>query len=87
MTNRTITRAMVTGMVLGAFAVGYVAGSVGQRGVDAQGIGGILDKAAGGPLGAATELGSSIVEMQDHVTGLQKNIDTLKKIQSSLTGK
>jgi len=25
--------------------------------------------------------------MQDHVTGLQKNIDSLKKVQAALTGK
>jgi hypothetical protein len=33
-----------------------------------------------------TELGSSIVEMQQHVNGLQKNLDTLKKIQGVLGG-
>jgi hypothetical protein len=27
------------------------------------------------------------VEMQDHVNGLQKNLDTFKKVQSSITGK
>ena len=32
------------------------------------------------------ELGTSIVEMQEHVSGLQKNLDTLKKIQSALGG-
>jgi len=38
-------------------------------------------------VGSAATLGSSIVEMEDHVNGLQKNIDTLKTIQSALTGK
>jgi hypothetical protein len=33
------------------------------------------------------ELGSSIVEMQEHVNGLQENIDTVKKVQAGLTGK
>jgi hypothetical protein len=42
---------------------------------------------AGGPLGTVGQLGSSIVEMQEHVNGLQKNIDALKKVQSALTGK
>jgi hypothetical protein len=32
-------------------------------------------------------MGSSLVEMQDHVTGLQKNIDSLKKVEAALTGK
>ena len=41
----------------------------------------------GGSLGAAGQLGSSITEMEQHVSGLQKNLDTLKKIQSALMGK
>jgi hypothetical protein len=51
--------------------------------------GGLLDKAGqgGGPLAAAGQLGSSIKEMEQHVSGLQKNLATLKKVQSALTGK
>jgi hypothetical protein len=30
--------------------------------------------------------GTAIVEMQQHVDGLQKNIDVLKKVKSSLGG-
>jgi len=87
--RKAIGRTVVTGIVVGAFSLGYVAGSVSQRQADAQGLGGILDQAgkAGGPLGAAGQLGSSIVEMQDHISGLQKNLDTLKKVQSALMGK
>jgi hypothetical protein len=72
------------------FLLGYLCGSMSQQNAVAQvpGLGGVLDKAGkmGGPVGSAAQLGSSIVEMQDHVTGLQKNIDTLKKVQSALTG-
>jgi hypothetical protein len=52
-------------------------------------MGGMLERAQkmGGPVGSVAEFGSSIVEMQDHITGLQKNLDTFKKVQSSLTGK
>jgi hypothetical protein len=32
------------------------------------------------------KLGESIVEMQQHVDGLQKNIEVLKKVKSSLGG-
>jgi hypothetical protein len=32
------------------------------------------------------ELGSSIVEMQQHVDGLQKNLATFKKVQAALGG-
>jgi hypothetical protein len=42
---------------------------------------------SGGMLGSTAQLASSLTEMQDHVTGLQKNIDTLKKVQSALGGK
>ena len=41
---------------------------------------------SGGAMGSVVELGSAIVEMQQHVDGLQKNIDVLKKVKSSLGG-
>ena len=55
MARKMIARTVMTGMLLGAFTLGYVAGSVHQQRADAQGLGGILDQAgkAGGPLGAA----------------------------------
>ena len=89
MTRRAIKRAVTIGMVAAAFAVGYVSGSVSQQRADAQGIGTLLEQAGkgGGALGAVSQLGSSIVEMQQHVSGLQKNIDALKQVQSALTGK
>jgi hypothetical protein len=42
---------------------------------------------SGRMLGSAAQLASSLTEMQGHVSGLQKNIDTLKKVQSALGGK
>jgi hypothetical protein len=89
MARQRIVRGVMAGAFLAAFGLGYVCGSVTTRRADAQGIGGLLEQAGklGGPLGAATQLGSSIVEMQDHVSGLQKNLDTLRKVQSALTGK
>ena len=78
-------RILTTAVLLAVFALGYVCGTVSQRPADAQ-MGGLLER-GGGVLGSAKELGSAIVEMQDHVNGMQKNIDTLKKVQSSITGK
>jgi hypothetical protein len=88
MAKKFLGRATTIVMILVAFASGYFYGLTTQR-VDAQGLGGILEQAgkAGGPIGSVTQLGSSIVEMQDHVNGLQKNLETLRKVQSSLTGK
>jgi hypothetical protein len=89
MTRRLIARALLTAVILGAFSLGYVCGSVGQRRADAQGLGNIMEQAgkASGSLGAIGELGSSIVEMDKHVSGLQKNLEVLRKVQSALTGK
>lgn len=88
MTKRKFSRSLMTAIIVGVFGLGYVCGSMSQRQAEAQ-IGGLLEKAgkAGGPVGSVAQFGSSIVEMQDHITGLQKNLDTFKKVQSSLTGK
>lgn len=89
MARRRVTAVLVVAVLLATFALGYLCGSVTQQRADAQGLGGMLEQAGkgGGALGSVTQLGSSIVEMQDHVTGLQKNLDTLRKVQSALTGK
>jgi len=72
MTKIKFSRAVIIAVIVGAF-----------------GMGGLLEKGAkmGGPVGSIAEFGSSITEMQDHISGLQKNLDTFKKVQSSLTGK
>ena len=92
MTKRTLARGLLIGMMLGVFVLGFLLGTVNQRYADAQkipGMGDILDKAgsSGGALGQVAQLGSSITEMQDHVNGLQKNLETLRKVQSALGGK
>ncbi len=91
MAKKLISRTLIIGVLVGVFGLGYFCGSVSQERANAQipGMGSVLEQAgkAGGPLGAATQLASSITEMQEHVSGLQKNIDTLKQVQSSLTGK
>jgi len=88
MTKIKFSRGLMTAVIVGVFGLGYVCGSMTQRQAEAQ-VGGLLEKAgkAAGPIGSAAQFGSSIVEMQDHITGLQKNLDTFKKVQSSLTGK
>jgi len=84
-------RLLLGGLLMGMFALGFVAGSLSQRPADAQvkDLGGSLMKqaAGSGALGSVGEMGTSLMEMQEHVSGLQKNIDTLKKVQSALTGK
>ncbi|HXV84163.1 MAG TPA: hypothetical protein VEG60_30295 [Candidatus Binatia bacterium] len=92
MTRRILARGVMISLMLGVFALGFLLGTVNQRYADAQkipGMGDILDKAgqSGGALGQVAQLGSSITEMQDHVNGLQKNLETLRKVQSALGGK
>ncbi len=89
MSNRIAARVATTAVVFAAFTAGYVCGSVSERRADAQGVGGVLEQAGklGGSMGTIGQLGSSIVEMEQHVSGLQKNLDVLKKVQSALTGK
>ena len=85
MANKMVARIAMIGMLFGTFTLGYVCGSVGTPRASAQ-----LPQMPGGlsgSLGAASQLGSSITDMEQHVSGLQKNLDTLKKIQSALTGK
>jgi hypothetical protein len=88
MTKKTSSRGLTTAVIVGVFGLGYVCGSMTQRQAEAQ-VGGLMEKAGkmGGPVGSVAQFGSSIVEMQDHITGLQKNLDTFKKVQASLTGK
>jgi hypothetical protein len=88
MTKKTFSRGLTVAVIVGVFGLGYVCGSMTQRQAEAQ-VGGLMEKAGkmGGPVGSVAQFGSSIVEMQDHITGLQKNLDTFKKVQASLTGK
>jgi hypothetical protein len=89
MSQRAIGRGVLVSLFIGMFLVGVLCGSLSQRYANAQipgmgkGVGETM-KGMGGPLGSVAELGSSIVEMQEHVNGLQKNLETLKKVQSVL---
>jgi hypothetical protein len=88
MIQKKLSRSLMIATMIGVFGLGYVCGSLSQRQAEAQ-IGGILEKAekAGGPVGSVAQFGSSLSEMQDHITGLQKNLDTFKKFQAMLPGK
>ena len=82
MRQYSLRRGVLVSLLGGMFVLGFVSGSVSQRSAQAQ----VQVPGVGRALGSVTELGSSIVEMQQHVNGLQKNLDTLKKVQSALGG-
>lgn len=91
MVKRSMTRGMQTAVCTGVFMVGFLCGSTTQQRADAQ-LGELGKEAmkqaggAGGAVGGAMELGSAIVDMQQHVDGLQKNIELLKKVKAGLGG-
>ena len=80
MNQYSIRRWVFVSLLGGMFVLGFVSGSVSQRPAQAQVPG------VGGALGSVKELGASIVEMQQHVDGLQKNLATLKKVEAALGG-
>ena len=83
MIRRTVRIVVVTGI----FAVGFVCGSLSQRPAEAQ-LGDVMKKAggAGGAVGAVSDLGTSITDMQTHLDALNKNMETLRKIKTALGG-
>jgi len=91
MTRRNSYRSLRAALLIGTFGIGFFCGSLSQQRADAQlkdlGESAMKQAAGSGALGPVGELGSSILEMQEHVTGLQKNLDTLKQVQSALGGK
>jgi hypothetical protein len=73
-------------IVAATFAVGYLCGTLTAVPARAQ-LGDVMKRAAqSGALGPVGDLGASIIDMQQHVDGLQKNIDTLRKVKTALGG-
>ena len=92
MSHKTILYSVRIGVVAAIFSVGYLCGWMTQQSANAQlgQFGGqMLDKAkeSGGALGSVAQLGSAIADMEKNVSGLQQNLDTLKKVQAALGGK
>jgi len=91
MAQRTVSRGLRLGLLAGIFAAGFLCGSVSQRRVEAQ-LGELGGKAMekvgekGGTLGSVAKMGSAISEMQQHLEGLQKNLDTFKQVKAALGG-
>ena len=50
--------------------------------------GDIMKKAAdsGGALGTAAQLGTTITDMEKNISGLQNNLETIKKVKSMMGG-
>jgi hypothetical protein len=91
MTRNRVLYTLRIAVVTGIFGAGYLCGSLTQHTANAQlgDIGGDVMKRAsesGGTLGSVAKLGTTISDLEKHVSGLQKNIDTLKSVKSALGG-
>lgn len=92
MSNKTILYSVRIGVVTVVFTAGYLCGSLPQNSANAEmgSFGGDMLKKAtesGGSLGSVAQLGTAITDMEKNVSGLQQNIDTLKKVKAMLGGK
>lgn len=92
MSRKTILYSVRIGVVTIIFSAGYICGSLPQHSANAEmgNFGGEMLKKAtesGGSLGSVAQLGTAITDMEKNVSGLQKNIDTLKQVKSMLGGK
>ena len=91
MTRNSILYTLRIATVAGIFGAGYLCGSATQHNAEAGlgDLGGDVMKRASessGTLGSVAKLGTTISDLEQHVSGLQKNIDTLKSVKSALGG-
>ena len=91
MNRKSVFYCVRIGFVMAIFGAGFLCGSVTQRNANA-GLGDLggemMQKASesGGMLGSAAQLGTTITDMEKHINGLQKNLETIKKVKSMLGG-
>jgi len=92
MSRKSILYCLRIVIVTVIFSVGYLFGSLTHHSANADWstIGEeALKEATGGSgaLGSVAQLGTAITDMEKHVSGLQQNLDTLKKVKAALGGK
>ena len=91
MTSKRMLYSVRVGVITVIFAAGFLCGSMTQHNANAglSDLGGdVMKRAAesGGTLGTAAQLGTTISDMEKNISGLQKNLETIKKVKSMLGG-
>ena len=89
MKEKAMAKAGLVGLMLLVFACGYLLGTATPQPAQAQlkelaGEALKQQSGGGGAVGTALEMGQTLMDMQEHVDALQKNIATLKKVQKAL---
>jgi hypothetical protein len=87
-----LRRTFRIGLAVTIFGAGYLLGGVTHPAPAEAQVGELGKKAleqaagSGGTLGSVAKLGTTITDMEDSVSKLQKEIDTLKEIKAALGG-
>ncbi len=89
MNRKSVQYSVRVGVITVIFGAGFLCGSMTQHNANAglEELGGQLMKDAaesGGSLGTAAQLGTTITDMEKNISGLQKNLETIKKVKSLL---
>lgn len=77
-------KALLVVSLVAFFAAGYITGSIQTKNAIAIELGGLTG--AGGTVESLKNLGKTIIEMQENVDKLQKNINTVKKVKDDISG-
>ncbi len=76
-------KALLVVSLLGFFAAGYITGSIHTRNAIAVELGGLTG--ISGTVESLKSLGKTVIEMQDNVDKLQKNINDVKKVRDDIS--
>jgi hypothetical protein len=91
MSSKAMLYSVRIGFLTAIFSGGFLCGLMTQHSANAQ-MGELGEqmfnkaKESGGALGSVAQLGSAITDMEKNVSGLQQNLDVLKKVQAALGG-
>ena len=73
-------KALLVVSMVAFFVAGYITGSIQTKNAIAIELGGL-----GGTVSSLKSLGTTIVEMQENIDKLQKNVNTVKKVKDDLS--
>ena len=87
MQSKSVQKLAAVAFTFTVFGAGYVCGTM-QTGVAEAQLGTLGTQALQGAASGTSvgQMGTTLVEMEQHVSGLQKNLDALKKVKAAIGG-